>query len=210
MQKRCGYLQKTVCSRANELTRNPGFYGPHGYTKASFSSACSRFKSRPWCVLPLELCSVPLHLRKETKKKPPNRARNQSQSSIVSRSRLGSGGPKILVSLVEVLGAPAPSSLARFNSFFNWCVGVSLSLPEMLSLSCPGVSSMSKTAFDLGQLVAPCRSRCPGARAATRRRRTPCVCFVASLATTQPGLLLSSLVFCCLSLIALPCKIRVL
>ncbi|CAD6332732.1 unnamed protein product [Miscanthus lutarioriparius] len=57
----------------------------------------------------------------------------------------------------------------------------------MLSLSCPGVSSMSKTAFDLGQLVAPCGSRCPGARAAPRRRRTPCVCFVASLATAQPG-----------------------
>ncbi|XP_066361540.1 mitogen-activated protein kinase 10-like [Miscanthus floridulus] len=57
----------------------------------------------------------------------------------------------------------------------------------MLSLSCPGVSSMSKTAFDLGQLVAPCGSRCPSARAAPRRRRTPCACFVASLATAQPG-----------------------
>ncbi|RCV16360.1 hypothetical protein SETIT_3G131900v2 [Setaria italica] len=55
----------------------------------------------------------------------------------------------------------------------------------MLSLSCPGVS-MSKKAFDSGQL-ASCRCSWPGARAAPRRQRTPCVCFVASPAT-QPGL----------------------
>ncbi|CAN6354202.1 unnamed protein product [Urochloa humidicola] len=55
----------------------------------------------------------------------------------------------------------------------------------MLSLSCPGVS-MSKKAFDSGQL-ASCRCRWPVARAAPRRRRAPCVCFVASPAT-QPGL----------------------
>nr|CAB3464341.1 unnamed protein product [Digitaria exilis] len=54
----------------------------------------------------------------------------------------------------------------------------------MLSLSCPGVS-MSKKAFELGQL-ASCRCRSPGTRAAPRRRRTPCVCSVASPA--QPGL----------------------
>ncbi|CAL4901616.1 unnamed protein product [Urochloa decumbens] len=55
----------------------------------------------------------------------------------------------------------------------------------MLSLSCPGVS-MSKKAFDSGQL-ASCRCRWPVPRAAPRlRRRTPCVCFVASPAT-QPG-----------------------
>ncbi|KAF8716414.1 hypothetical protein HU200_026350 [Digitaria exilis] len=57
----------------------------------------------------------------------------------------------------------------------------------MLSLSCPGVS-MSKKAFELGQL-ASCRCRSPGTRAAPRRRRTPCVCSVASPA--QPGLFLS-------------------
>ncbi|CAN6327139.1 unnamed protein product [Urochloa humidicola] len=46
---------------------------------------------------------------------------------------------------------------------------------------------MSKKAFDSGQL-ASCRCRWPVARAAApRRRRAPCVCFVASPAT-QPGL----------------------
>ncbi|RLM99496.1 solanesyl-diphosphate synthase 2, chloroplastic [Panicum miliaceum] len=55
----------------------------------------------------------------------------------------------------------------------------------MLSLSCPGVP-MSKKAFDLGKL-ASCRCSWPVTRAAPRRRRTPCVCFVASPAT-QPGL----------------------
>ncbi|KAL6620766.1 hypothetical protein ACP70R_035905 [Stipagrostis hirtigluma subsp. patula] len=57
----------------------------------------------------------------------------------------------------------------------------------MLSLSCLRVS-MSQKAFDLGQL-ASCRCRWAGwtaTRAAPRRRRAPCVCFVAS--PTQPGL----------------------
>uniref|UniRef100_B6TAR5 all-trans-nonaprenyl-diphosphate synthase [geranyl-diphosphate specific] n=1 Tax=Zea mays TaxID=4577 RepID=B6TAR5_MAIZE len=56
-----------------------------------------------------------------------------------------------------------------------------------LSCSCPGVSSMSKTALDWGHLVASCRSRWHGARAPPRRRRTPCVCLAASPTTTQPG-----------------------
>ncbi|KAL6848731.1 hypothetical protein ACP4OV_021314 [Aristida adscensionis] len=57
----------------------------------------------------------------------------------------------------------------------------------MLSLSCPRVS-VSSNAFDLGQL-ASCWCHWAGltaTRAVPRRRRTPCVCFVASPA--QPGL----------------------
>ncbi|TVU20131.1 hypothetical protein EJB05_36324 [Eragrostis curvula] len=55
----------------------------------------------------------------------------------------------------------------------------------MLSLSCPRASVRNK-AFDLAQL-ASCRCRWAGltaARAVPRRRRTPCVCYVASPAQT--------------------------
>ncbi|WVZ99730.1 hypothetical protein U9M48_044990 [Paspalum notatum var. saurae] len=156
------------------------------------SSACSIFKNPAGPVAPPRalLPPIPLYLQEEKKENHNHQIDSHTEPIKVQyrhRSLLRAhGGPKILASV----SGRGSSSSNRFSSIPSSIVvppARSRSLPDMLSLSCPGMS-MSKRAFDLGQLPS-CRCRWPGARAALRRRRThtPCVCFVASPAT-QPGL----------------------
>ena len=119
------------------------------------------------------------------------RTRNQSQSSIVPRRGFFEIGPWE-TNRSQVIIEVGPWDLQfQLQPISSW-IAASLALLEMLSLSCPGVS-VSKKAFDLGKL-ASCRCSWPVTRAAAapRRRRTPCVCFVA-LPATQPGMLFPSL-----------------
>ena len=103
-------MQRTVSSRANGLMRTPGFYGQHRYTKPPFYLK-KREKKVPFllrilhpylnravrapCCAALELSPPPP--RGDEEKIPTTRlirTRNQSQSSIVSRSKdFGIPGP---------------------------------------------------------------------------------------------------------------------
>lgn len=98
-----------------------------------FYSAYSILKI-PQCVLldvlPVELRPPPPREGDEERSQPPDQFAHETNHSQVS-----SQGPKILVSLALGAPAPAPSALARFNSFFNRCVGVSLSLPARDAVS---------------------------------------------------------------------------
>jgi hypothetical protein len=183
----------------------PQIYGQHGYTNPPFSSARSIFKSRRAPLPPPGVPTTPPPLLRDEneggKSQPPGWSldwfAHETNRRQVSSQEEGLFGVVQRFRLPWSLRAPTPTDFLEL-------LRLSLFLVEMLSLSCPGVS-MSKKAFDSGQL-ASCRCRWPVTLAAPRRRRTPCVCFVASTAT-QPGLcllllflLLNSLDCCTLAL----------